>query len=99
MQDESTVSLVITGNTWNFRDDLEKHGVAGARANDGQGAYYRFLKNVDISDDAGKQQIMSLVDIFNKQAMRVVIDPSPEEETPVAEFFDELRKLSCLHFA
>ena len=30
-EDESTVSLVITGNTWNYRGDLEKSGIAGAR--------------------------------------------------------------------
>ena len=93
-----TVSLVITGNTWNFRDDLEKNGIAGARASDEGGAYYRFLKHADISDAAGKQQIMGLVDIFNKQALRVVVDPTPEADTPVSEFFDELRKLTCLHF-
>jgi len=97
-EDEASVSLVITGNTWNFRDDLEKNGIAGARASEEGGAYYRFLKNVDVSDAAGKQQILSLCDIFNKQALRVVVDPKPEADTPVAEFFDELRKMSCLHF-
>ena len=91
------MSLVITGNTWNFRDDLEKNGIAGARASDAGGAYYRYLKNVDLSDAVGKQQILSLCDIF-KQALRVVVDPKPELDTPCAEFFDELRKLACLHF-
>ena len=97
-EDESTVSLVITGNTWNYRDDLEKSGIAGARASDEGAAYYRFLKNVDVADSAGQQQIMALVDIFNRQALRVVVDPSPEEGSAVADFFDELRKQPCLHF-
>ena len=42
---------------------------------------------------------LSLVDIFNKQAIRCVVDPKPEDDTAVAEFLGELRKLSCLHFA
>ena len=53
-EDESTVSLVITGNTWNFRDDLGRSGIQGARAGDEGGAYYRYLKNVDVSDNVGK---------------------------------------------
>ena len=97
-EDEATVSMVIVGNTWNYRDDLEKNGVPGCRPQDG-GAYYRYMKQVDITDSVGKQQILCLVDIFNKQALRVVVDPAPEPEGAVAHFFDELRKLPCLHFA
>ena len=97
-EDEATVSMVIVGNTWNYRDDLEKNGVPGCRPQDG-GAYYRYLKQVDITDSVGKQQILCLVDIFNKQALRVVVDPAPEPEGAVAHCFDELRKLPCLHFA
>ena len=96
-QDETTVSLVITGNTWNFRDDLERNGIQGARASDEGGAYYRYLKNVDVSDAVGKQQIVSPCGIF-KQALRVVVDPKPHLDTPCAAFFDELHKLACLHF-
>ena len=91
------MSLVITGNTWNFRDDLEKNGIAGARASDEGGAYYRYLKNVDVSDAVGKQQILSLCDIFNKQALRVVVDPKAQPDTPCAAFVDELHQLACLH--
>ena len=56
----------VPGNTWNFRDDLERNGIAGARASEEGGAYYRFLKNVDVSDSAGQQRILSLCDIFKK---------------------------------
>ena len=79
--------------------DRSRNGIAGARASEGGGAYYRFLKHVDVSDITGKQQILSLCDIFNKQALRVVVDPKPEDGTPVAEFLDDLRKLPCFHFA
>ena len=97
--DETSISLVITGNTWNYRDDLERHGIAGARASEDGGAYYRFLRHVDVSDSAGQQQILSLCDIFKKQAIRCVVDPKPDEGTAVAELLEDLRKLSCLHFA
>ena len=53
-------------NTWNFRDDLERSGISGAR-NESSG-YYRFLKDVDVTDPDGRQRILSLVDILHKQA-------------------------------
>ena len=96
----SEVSLVITGNTWNYRDDLEKNGISGARGQQEVGGqYYRFVKNVDVSSLEGRQQILALIDIFNKQAIRVVVDPEPEEDSDVAKFVEDLREQSCLHFA
>ena len=91
----SEISLVIVGNTWNYRDSLEKNGIAGMRSEGG--SYIRYVKNVDITTIEGKQQLLSLVDIFNKQALRVVCDPSPEGE--VAKFVDELKEINCLHFS
>ena len=84
------------GNTWNFRDDLERAGISGSRTENN--GYYRFLKNVDVTDRDGKQKVMSVVDILHKQACRVVVDPAPEPDTPVAIFLDELRAIDCLHF-
>ena len=40
-EDENTLHLVITGNTWLYRDDLEKHGVLGSRGEGGE-AYFRY---------------------------------------------------------
>lgn len=91
------ISLVITGNTWIYRDDLEKNGISGTRAEGGQ--YIRFVKNVDISSVEGRQQILALIDIFHKQAIRVEIDPEAEEESDAAKFFEDLKEQSCLHFA
>ena len=96
-ESESELSLVITGNTWNFRDDLERVGVAGSRAEGG--GYYRYIKTADITTEESKQQIIGLVDIFHKQAIRVVVDPTPEPGSPVELFIGELRTLPCLHFA
>ena len=86
----------LPGNTWNFRDDLEKAGISGSRTE--SGGYYRFLKNVDITDSEGKQQIMGVVDILHKQCCRVVVDPDPEPDSPVASFLNELRAIDCFFF-
>ena len=89
------------GNTWIYRDDLEKNGISGARGQqESGGVYYRFVKNVDVSSLEGRQQILALVDIFNKQAIRVVVDPEPEEDSEVSKFFlEDLKEQACLHFA
>ena len=40
-EDENTIHLVITGNTWLYRDDLERHGILGSRGAGGE-AYFRY---------------------------------------------------------
>ena len=78
------------------QDDLERAGVSGAR-NENNG-YYRFLKDIDVTDPDGKQRILAIVDILHKQACRCVVDPAPEAESAVANFLDELRAMDSLHF-
>ena len=56
------------------------------------------MKGVDVSDNESKQSILNLVDVFNRQVLRVVVDPLPEEGTPVADFLEELKQISCVHF-
>ena len=50
---------LLSGNTWIFRDDLEKSGFGGARANDSN-SYYRFLKDADVTAEASKNTILRL---------------------------------------
>ena len=112
---------MITGNTWNFRDDLEKNGFQGTREKEG-GQYIRYVRNVDITATEGEQQFLALsvegqtlsdrttvaltcvrtirnrIDIFNKQALRVVVDPAPEDESEVAKFLNQLMGQPCWHF-
>ena len=40
-EDANTVHLVITGNTWLYRDELERNGILGARGAAGE-AYFRY---------------------------------------------------------
>ena len=98
IRDEKTFDLLITGNTWLFREDLERHGVMGNR--EGQ-SYIRFLQNVDCTSDEMKQQVLSLADIFKKQNIRVVVAPAAAEVgSMVATFLDdELSALPQFHFA
>ena len=58
-----------------------------------------FLKNIDVTDNDSKQQLLGIVDILHKQGCRVVVDPAPESESPVATFLNQLREIECLHFA
>ena len=94
--DDKMMNVVITGNTWLFRDDLERHGVLGSR--DGE-RYFRYLKNIDCTDSDMKQQILSLVDIFRKQNVRVEVSPAAELGSTVSAFLDELSALPQFHFA
>ena len=68
----------------------------GARA-DG-GGYYRYIKTADLTNEESRQQILGLVDIFHKQAIRVVVDPTPEPGSPVEKFLDGMRAMHCVHF-
>ena len=46
-----------------------------------------------------KQQVLSLIDIFKKQCVRIVCDPMPEEGSAVESFLEELREVPQFHFA
>ena len=54
--------------------------------------------DVDVSDAESRQAILNLLDVFNRQVIRVVCDPMPEDGTPVAAFLAELKQVSCVHF-
>ena len=40
---EESVNVVISGNTWAFRDQLEAHGAPGARQDNESRTYYRYM--------------------------------------------------------
>jgi hypothetical protein len=88
---------------------MDAHGVNGGYfkedgADDGssesKGTYYRFLKDVDVSEEAGAARITDAVGdaVFKHLAMRVVIDGEPEADSDVSAFIETLRDISCLHF-
>ena len=59
--------------------------------------YYRALKSVDVSADDKKIQNI-LKEVFQNLAMKVVVAPEPIEDSDVADFIEELRKIPNLHF-
>ena len=63
------LSLVITGNTWNFRDDLKKNGFQGTQEKEG-GQYIRYVRNVDITTTEGEQQFLALTVEGQKRTCR-----------------------------
>ena len=59
-----------------------------------------YLKNIDVTNAEMRQQVLSLIDIFKKQAVRVVCDPKAEEGSAVASFLeDDLHEVPQFHFA
>ena len=59
----------------------------------------RYLKNIDATSTEMKQQVLSLIDIFKKQCVRIICDPKPEEGSAVESFLEELREVPQFHFA
>ena len=97
--------MLWSGNTWNYRAALDEAGVRGAKVEDededGQGKsagkYYRVLKSLDVAED--KERVQNIIkQVFQNLAMKVVVEAKPVEDSDVAEFLEELRKLPNLHF-
>ena len=59
----------------------------------------RYLKNIDATSTEMKQQVLSLIDIFKKQCVRIVCDPKLEEGSAAESFLKELRGVLQFHFA
>ena len=97
--------MLWSGNTWNYRAALDEAGVRGAKVEDedgdGQGKsagkYYRVLKSLDLTEDDKRVQNI-IKQVFQNLAMKVVVEATPVEDSDVAEFIEDLRKLSNLHF-
>lgn len=104
-ESDTHLSIIWSGNTWNYRSALDKAGVKGAKvdvdgkdgASTNSGQYYRILKSIDVSQDEGKVQNI-IKDVFHNLAMKVLVESDPIEDSHVAEFIEELRTLPNLHF-
>ena len=104
---EDCLSLVISGNTWNYRERLDACGVGGAYFKDPEGGkkYFRALKGVNVSDEEGQERVLQLLGdrVFNNLAVRVRVacddDAEIEEGTAVADFVDVLKQRRSCHFA
>ena len=105
-ESDTHLSIIWSGNTWNYRAAPDEAGVKGARlvvdGKEGQGTnngqYYRILKSIDVTKDEGNVHNI-IKHVFHNLAMKVVIASTPIEDSHVAEFIEDLHTLSNLHFA
>ena len=99
-ESEKSVSVLWSGSTYNFRKVLDEAGVSGAYIDedDGTRKYYRCIRSIDITSDPNKVEDI-IKNVFNDLAMKVVIETNPVEDSDVADWVTDLRKLDYLHFA
>ena len=102
LQTDSVINLVISGNTWPFRERLDAFGIRGgySETDDGKAhSYFRVWKQINVAgEDAGRFMHM-LGKVFNNLALRVSLDVLPAQDTHVAAFIDTLREVPSLFFA
>ena len=105
-ESETRLSVLFSGNTWNYRSALEEAGVKGAYVDEEDGGegessakrkYFRILKSIDASEETMIIQNV-LKEVFQNLAMKVVLESEPVEDSDVAGLIEELRKIPNLHF-
>ena len=104
-ESDTCVSVLWSGNTWNYRAALDEAGVPGAKVEDEDGhghgetagKYYRILKSLDVIED-GKRLHNILKEAFQNLAMKVVVEVEPVKDSSAEKFIEELRKYPNLHF-
>ena len=107
-ESETCLSVLWSGNTWNYRSALDEAGVKGGYVEDKDGGegggdtsakrmYFRALKSIDVTSNENKIQNI-LKEVFQNLAMKVVVESEPVGGSDVAELIEELRKIPNLHF-
>ena len=96
------MSILVTGDTWNFRSRLDAHGVAGAYyGTDDNRKYIRLLKSINVADKAQQDRVLDMVGdmVFKNLAIRVILDSQPDDdEGAVSAFVQRMREVPSLHF-
>ena len=62
--------------------------------------YYRVLKSLDMTNSEQRQRVLDMLGeaVFKNLAMRATVDKTPDEGSDTADFIEELKELSNLHF-
>ena len=93
------------GNTLNFRTALDKAGVQGVvveednveALNAHTSKHYHILTSLDVG--IYKKKVQNIIkEVFHNLVMKVIVECDPVEDSSVAEFIEELRKVPNLHF-
>ena len=105
IENQDIMSIVITGNTWPYRQRLDDIGVLGGyhNADDDKEKhkYFRVWNQIDVSDEEQQLKFMKMLgdDVFKNLCMRVTLDSYPMPGTAVQKFIDgKLREQPCLFF-
>ena len=104
-ESETVLSILWSGNLWNYRSALEEVGVKGAYVdeeegdgeNSGKRKYFRILKSIDATEETKRIQKV-LKEVFQNLAMKVIVESEPLYDSEVAVLIEELRNVRNLHF-
>ena len=101
VQTETEMSVVISGNTYPYRQQLTNAGAEGGYADqDDKSSYLRRITNIDVTRVDDKEKLFKVLgkDVLNDLAVRVLIDGEIADGSEVDSFIKELKSMSNLHF-
>ena len=92
------VSLLIAGNTYNFRARLDEFEVPQGKLAGEEGAsveYFRVLSNIDLGNDEQRLRALNMfATVFSNLAMRLVVPQECDSQSLASGFISDLRKLN-----
>ena len=101
VHEDHKVSLLIAGNTYNFRTRLDEYDVPqGKIAGEGESVeYFRVLSNIDLDNDEQRRRAINMFQtVFSNLAMRLVVPQAQPQEcksrSGASAFISDLRSLN-----
>ena len=100
IEDERTLSIVVSGNTYPYKGAFDASGIPGGyieSAGCDQGQYVRVLKSLIIPGDT--PQVVGMIEtILHRVVARVIVDGEVEEDSEMSAFVEKLKEFSNLYF-
>ncbi len=102
IEDAQTMSMVISGKIYNYRERFLAMGVQGGRAPrsaaDAKGRYVQFMKSIDASNEEHR-----VLDVFGDKclknlAVKVIVDGACGQDDDSMKLINKLRELPSLFF-
>lgn len=99
IHNNSEISIVMT-HVFPYREGFERFGVQGGRINvtpTSKGDYVRLMPKIDVTKD--EQTIIKVIEeVLHNVALRVLVDGTCDDESPVGKFLEKLRERPNMHF-